>query len=234
MHSVPQRGIFALFAIAVIASGCGSRERQFEAEAQVIMRIVWGLEWHQAEHPHESITNLSHLVAAYSQKGYPYAWHDRFRRFGKHAGFKNSIYEKYIFLPPGIRGREIAGDAVMMNATPYPGLEGELQRSVVFRINWTYLQDSVSEAFVQQMFKEAGIPEPRPQVMPPPPPRPQEFQNPGPFTRFHDFFFGLVEAYGLSSHVAIPLWYCVLSLPFISVLGMVFWIRRRTHSRNRT
>jgi prepilin-type processing-associated H-X9-DG protein len=42
-----RRSIFALFAIAVIASGCGSRERQFEVEAQVSMRIVWALELYQ-------------------------------------------------------------------------------------------------------------------------------------------------------------------------------------------
>lgn len=226
------RAIFVIFAVVVIASGCGSRERQFEVEAQVGMRIVLALELYRVEHPHETITNLSQL-AANSREGYPYGWHDRFRGFGKRAGFKNSIYEKYIFFSPGLRSKELSGEVVMMNAMPYPGPEGELRRTIVFLADGKYIERPVPEASVQQMFKEAGIPEPKPRIMHPPPPRPPEFQNPGPFTRFHDFFFGLVEAYGLSSHVAIPLWYSVLSLPVISVLGLGLWIRRRTHSRNR-
>ena len=76
-------------------------------------------------------------------------WHDRFRRFGKRAGFKNSIYEKYIFFPPGMRSKGLPGEVVMMNAMPYPGPEGELRRTIVFLADGKYVDRKDNDEYTR-------------------------------------------------------------------------------------
>jgi hypothetical protein len=101
----PRHPAFGLVVIALTAIAISfyvlERPRQSEFESRGIGRIASWLRLHEALYPGVRITNVSQLFGEVSN-GYPHFLHEQFRMFGKHAGFENSIAEKYVFLDPPI------------------------------------------------------------------------------------------------------------------------------------
>jgi len=206
-------------------TGCRRKEKQFTAEAQTARSIMLLLEWHELEKPGVRATNLAHVFADIN-KLYPYDWHQRFKRFGKYAGFQNSIFEKYVFLPPGKTNRYVDGEIIAVNAQPYPSPDGP-ERIIISRVG------PGPKQYRYYSYKEERIPGiigdiPKPQPMPAPPPAPPEIREHAPILdRISGYFFGFTQANGIDHRVAVVLWYGLLSLPAILVIGLGCWLWRR-------
>jgi hypothetical protein len=162
MGSVRCKSLPCLLALALIC-GCRQREEQDEAEGQSILGVMRLPQSHEWEDPGVQVTNLAQLFRVGAT--YPHDWHRRLLKFGKHAGFTNSVFEKYIFLPPGITNRFVIGEIVLMNAKPYPGSDG-LERSVVSKAAGVYHWGTYREQYIQQLFRRA-LPNPSRHPCPP-------------------------------------------------------------------
>jgi hypothetical protein len=175
----------------------------------------------------ERITNLAQLFVV-AKRDYPHEWHYRFQRFGKNAGFTNSFFEKYVFFPSGVTHPRLEGDFYFMNARPYPGPDGEMQRTIVFKAADGYRRVVLGEDYVQRILKEAGVTEPEPVAMPPPqlsafrPP-----SRPSIFVRLRNHFLGFAHGIGLRDPLTLVLWYAFLTVPFFLLLLAGLWLFRR-------
>jgi hypothetical protein len=99
--------------------------------------------------------------------------------YGKHGGFTNSFYEKYIFFAPGLRNPGFSGELLFMNAKPYPGPHGKMQRQIVSQGGPQFYMITRDEDYVQKMFQQMGIREPKADPMPTPPPAASRFRQTG-------------------------------------------------------
>lgn len=212
-----------------LGTGCSRESPQFEAEGQTINEIFRLLPIYVAEHPDIRIVSAEQLLTNHTGivGDYPHQWHRRFQRYGRHAGFTNSVYEKYVFFAPGIRNSKIEGELFLMNAAPYPGSTGEMQRKVVSKTSDSFHCQTFSEQTVQLMLKESGIAEPKPIRMPTPPPAPPE-AAPMPFsTKVSRFFMRVADYAGISGH-----WLLLRNITIgagmvaLALLGAYLWFSR--------
>jgi hypothetical protein len=152
--------------LAFLLWGCQRDEarQQYSIEGRTVGRIINLLQLHDAK-PGTPVTNLAQAFADLDVD-YPHTWHRQFKAFGKHAGFTNSFFEKYIFFPPGITNYWIDGELLFMNAKPYPGPRGEVMRTVISKGGKVYYHQVFLEERVQQIFKEASIAIPKVTPMP--------------------------------------------------------------------
>ena len=200
-------GIFAVFL------GCEPRERQFEAEAHTVFGLMRMVESYEIDYPGTRITNLTQVFSGLN-RDYPYQWHTRFKPYGKHAGFTNSFFEKYVFFQKGITNSLVGGEILFMNATPYPTAYNEMQRTVVVKASDGYFRVLLLEDRVQLMLKESGIAEPKPLRMPAPPPAPPE-NNPMTLrTQISRFFMRVAAFIGISQH-----WLLLRNITFFAFVG---------------
>ena len=107
-----------------------------------------------------------------------------FRKFGKNAGFKNSFYEKYVFVPAGATNLIGEGTPILMNAMPFENDDGFRGRYVIYRVHaGAYSKWWVDEDRLQEAFRASGVqipsPVPAAPVPRPPgrPPRPQSIRE---------------------------------------------------------
>jgi hypothetical protein len=218
--------------VLVIAS-CSHREQQSEAESRTINEIFRLLPVFVAEHPGVRIISIEQLLTNHTRQvgDYPHQWHNRFKQFGKHGGFTNSVYEKYAFFPPGIHTSRIEGELLFINAKPFPGPRGEMERIVVAMAPDGFVRRSMSEETVQLLFREIEITEPKPIPMPPPPLAPPEMEPRESLLRKIEIhFFEFAENRGWNSRVSIPIWYMLLSLPVVVLALLSLWMwRHRRH-----
>jgi hypothetical protein len=168
------RSCLSLLILAVVMasfSGCAKREPQSTLEHQTVIAIANMLMTYEFRHPSVHVTNLAQIYTGLN-KPYPHRWHHQFARYGKDAGFTNSFYGRYVFLPAGLTNRFVEGELVMMNAVPFPDSTGRLGRMVLSRVGGTYQQWRFrwfAEQDVQSLFAQLGTTIPKPQVMPPAP-----------------------------------------------------------------
>jgi hypothetical protein len=160
-----------LLGASTLLSACRHREQQYEIEARTINGILRLLDDYSFEFPDTRVTNLAQIFAA-SGQDYPHGWHRGLIKFGKHAGFTNSFYEKYVFFPPGMTNRWMEGELLLMNAQCYPGPGADLLRDVLSRSGNRYSHRTLAETAIQRFLKESGIAEPKPVPMAPPPSEP--------------------------------------------------------------
>jgi hypothetical protein len=195
--------------------------RQYVVEAQTISFI------YRAYNQQEPITNL---MQVFTERG-PYYPHDldaKFRAYGKHAGFTNSFYEKYIFFPPGLTNRHFKGELLFMNAKPYPAPHDEMQRQIVSWAAGQFYTRPCSEKAVQQMFREMGIQEPKPEAMPPPPAPPPGFGKREPLTdRFWYWFITITSAWGVTQEAYWVLLFLMAAVPLLLLILLARWLSRR-------
>lgn len=208
-------------------SACSSEEQQHTIEAQTIFGVLRLLPLYEHSYPGVQITNLAQVIAGL-QRDYPYGWHERLKRFGKYAGFTNSIFEKYVFFPPGITNAKFEGELLLMNAVPYPNAYGEMERTIISKTKDVHHRRTLPEDRIQHLFKETGIAEPKPTPMPSPPAIPPELEIREPlFSKIRGGFFNFLLVNRIGGAAADVIWYIVLSLPFAAFLLLVFWIWRR-------
>lgn len=214
-----------------VGSGCSKREEQYAVEQKTIFGISRLLKLY-ATNPGLPITNLQQVYYGLGVP-YPHESDKEFRRFGHYAGFTNSFFEKYVFFPQGVKHQLISGDLLFMNAVPYPGPDGKLQRMVVSRSHDIFYKKSIAEESVQRILKDVDITEPKPVPMPPPPPVPLEEpkERDSLFVRVQIMFFGLLEGFGLSRGTASVLWNLFLGLPVIALVVLCFRFARRADLR---
>lgn len=164
----------ALVLLAATNVACEKRPTRSDIEWETASRITSLLKLYETANSGVRMTNLAQLFAA-AGKPYPYSWHKKFQRFGDDAGFENSIFEKYVFPPPNVRSRYLEGEILVLNAAPFRDTEKHLRRMVItragsglegFRTTWLH------EETIQAIFRDSGIPIPRPITMPLPPPEP--------------------------------------------------------------
>jgi hypothetical protein len=218
---------FVTLMVAVLMCGCQKKQEQYEAEAQTTFEIIRLLDLHASDPNQTHPTNLFQLLELH-QQGYPHVWHRRFAAFGKHAGFTNSIFEKYVFFPSGITNQWIEGELVLMNK-PYPGSDGRLQRNLISKTGNRYAYQVHREESVQALFKEAGIVEPKSIAMPQPPFAPEE-ERQAFSIRTSRFFVWMAESLGMDS----SRWLLLRNISFGAVLvggiSLAVWcwrLRRR-------
>lgn len=220
---------FAAIVIGLLCCGCERREKQYTAEGQTALQIIRLLEHHHVEYQGVTVTNLSQLTDMWN-RGYPHFWHRRFGRFGKHKGFTNSFYEKYLFFPSGLTNQLFDGELVLMNAQPYPDPDGTLERSVIIRTGESFHWRTISEERIQRFFKELGIPEPKPTPMPPPPPAPPEVEYREPLsTKIERFYSRLAESFGVDGDKWRIFRDMTVAAVFLLTAGCVFLIWRSRH-----
>src|SRR5690349_11203506 len=113
----------AVVALAPLLFACAPKESQESAENRAAHDIIAVLQMYDIDHPGVRVTNLAQLFSTPGMH-YPYTWHERFEKFGRHSGFSASVYEKYVFPSPGITNRLFPGEVLFLNARPYPGPSG--------------------------------------------------------------------------------------------------------------
>jgi hypothetical protein len=211
--------------------GCQKRETQYAMENRAGKHLAGLLGMYDAlENPRP--TNLAQVYETF-RSPYPYDWHKSFRRFGKQAGFENSFFEKYIFLPAGVTNRWIPGEIVMMNARPFEANRKQKHRGVFSKIGSQYGWNSLSEERIQQLLRDAGISEPKPMSMSPPPAEPidefsREFPPESLVTRISNVIIFWGTSVGLSSSSAVVFRHIIFFSPFVLLPLLGFWLWRRS------
>jgi len=230
--------IFVISAVIILASlvtACRKEISQSEAEHEATHRLKNMLALYELENAGVYVTNLAQVFSAL-KKEYPHYWHKQFSAYGMYAGFKNSFYEKYMFLPLGATNQAIEGEFVFLNAEPFPDGEKKLGRMVASRVGGRY-QDCrlrwFREERIEKIFREAGIEMPKPVPMPPPPPAPPEDKHHVPLSvRLSEFFAVWADHLGLGADKGWVLQRATFSLLlFLVALASGWfafkWVRRR-------
>jgi hypothetical protein len=110
-------------AILLLLVGCGLQPMQIEVEDEAAASIFPKVNLYLVD-TNTSITNIAQIYAevnlASDHRSHPWRFQKKFQRFGKYAGFKNSFYEKYVFLPRGTTSSIVGGEIVFLNAQPFP------------------------------------------------------------------------------------------------------------------
>jgi hypothetical protein len=187
--------------------------------------LHWVHKWvglYEAKFPGVTITNLEQVYRGLNRE-YPHSAHDDFRPYGKHAGFKTSFFEKYVFFPPGNTSHVAQGEVHFMNAQPFP-LRGSGMGRRVVRRNARF---AMKEERVQQMLAEDGLKPLALGTISLPPPRPPEPEIPFQF-RIQEKFWRACGKLGLSLEATANLWRVAVFSPILllGLLGLWFWRSR--------
>jgi hypothetical protein len=142
--------------VSLIVCAGSQNHAQFEAEGQFARDIVRLLTLYEYEHPGQVVTNLSQLFER-SGRAYPSDRHQQFMQFGKHSGFTNSIYEKYLFVSGAATNQITRGLVVMMNAVPYPGPDGRPQRNVISKAGERFFREEITEEAAQELLRGLAV-----------------------------------------------------------------------------
>jgi hypothetical protein len=134
-------------------------ETRSDVEHKAAQRLHTFFWLHEATFTNAPRRSLSDMVRELGAE-YPADLHEKFRMFGRDAGFTNSLYERYFFVPPGISNEVIKGELVLLNASPYLNERSELVRMAIIRRvpgyeGWSY--GEFPEALLQRLFHEAGV-----------------------------------------------------------------------------
>lgn len=222
--------IIGLAGILCFISGCSLSERQPDVEADFTLEIITLMRFHDVEAAKTPVTNLNQLFL-FVKNGYPHKTHQDLLRFGKHAGFTNSLAEKYTFFWPHFTHPWVEGKVICMSAQPFPWGK-ELRRIYIARSGSNYVYRSMSEARVQAVFREAkptivplGVIEPQPK----PPPEVAERLQTTPRRRFDKFVRDVAGALGQdsTSGVRMLLLIGLAGLSLSTFIFLVIWFGHR-------
>lgn len=223
------RHIIYVFALALIGNSCARLSSQETMEGQTISTVNRWVRMYLLDQPGATITNLEQVYTGLPQR-YPHTLHEAFGRYGKHAGFSNSFFEKYVFFPPGTTSALAGGEVVFMNAQPFPlNSEKGIGRYVVLK-DASVRMRSLNEKTIQSMLIEEGIkPLPLGTISPPPkwerPPK-DSFR-----TIAFNKFVSICESFGLSLDMAANLWRVVVFSPILLLVLFGLWFWRSRHRR---
>jgi len=122
----------------LIMVSCGRSPKQLSEESKSIGQIIDMLRMYSIIHSNGFPTNLQQLYEGVPNRSYPYGWHKDFKRYGKHAGFKTSFFEKYWFFPPDTTSQVARAEVILMSAQPYPFDAHGLGRSLIVKCQDRY------------------------------------------------------------------------------------------------
>ncbi|MCI0746640.1 MAG: hypothetical protein L0Y58_14665 [Verrucomicrobia subdivision 3 bacterium] len=166
---------FVLFwGVAASIAGCIPRdETRSSLERKAAQRIHTFLWLHEAAFTNRMRTNLAEIVRELGAQ-YPGDLHEKFRRFGTEAGFRDSFYDRYLFAPPGVSNTAIHGEVVLVNAEPYLDDNNQPVRIAIVRggpgyEGWSFHE--TPEWLIQEIFRQANVPIPQKNSVPGPPKR---------------------------------------------------------------
>lgn len=166
--------VLAISSLSLQGIGSVVSERQVTEEGSLMRGIRAFFQFYQIKHDGSLPTNWAML----NEEILPEGWRKRekqFREFGELKGFTNSIYEKYVFINPGlpISLRVMNPEArlspleespiLFMSASSVPAYDG-LYRYVVYQQGSNLYSDSIKEDKIQKAFAKANrqIPIPPP------------------------------------------------------------------------
>lgn len=231
-----QRCLLLLFVFTICITACGRRQiiESNELEQEAIGSMVLPLALHEAQFPNARVTNVAQVFAmldlSRSHRSHPYVFQERFRRFDGHAGFTNSIYEKYVVVPPGITNGRVGGELILMNAVPFRDFNHGLSRMVIVRAGkQDYRPEKVTEPDIQEIFRRSAIDIPKPIPMPAltAPPGYGKLNYPL-TTRVRMFFENVAYYYGPGRSFWLPMMLVCLGLPLIIAVVIFVWFSRRS------
>jgi hypothetical protein len=210
--------------------GCDRRTQELrELEGNAAAAIYRALDLYEGLHPTIEVTNLPQVFNGATELS---RWHilhpaffDReFRKFGKYAGFTNSFYEKYVRVPANVTNHAFPTEAMFMNSQPVPDYDGGFGRYVIWREGPQYHRSSwVPEEQIQEAFRRAGVPIPKPTPMPKPPvPEGRPYIERPLSMRVRLFFRDLVGP----AFADELMWIC-FGAPIASAVVLVIWLSRR-------
>ena len=152
--------------IAVLQPEAFSKEITVSSlELQFSTKLSSTIRFHLAE-AHVLPTNVNQLIRFMTTEGWA-SLEDRFKHFGEQAGFSNSIFEKYVFLPAGVTFPvgPSAAEAILLNAHSIQDKNGERYRWVIYRIGEAVDHTVLTEDKVQEIITRAGVAIPKPAPM---------------------------------------------------------------------
>lgn len=221
----------------MVAISCGRTPEQRLAEYRSIQHARDLVQMHSLLYSNQLPTNLQQVYEGHFDRPYPYGWHKDFKNYGKHAGFKTSFFEKYVFFPPGSTSQIARGELVMMNSHPFPIAKRKLGRFVVLKQGASFSHTEFDEDLIQKMLKEERIKPYDLPAFPPPPPEPPRMRFPGEppewVYQMNLFFDRVSEGIGLGSrHGWILRNVSAGILVFIGLSAVWFlWRQARQHRR---
>jgi hypothetical protein len=216
-------------------SGCIKPKLQVYWEQKAASHTIRRLHLYDSVNPGVLKTNVGQVFTNVDDRPYPIEFHREFQRYGRFAGFTNSFYEKYVFVPEVMTNLVKQGRPVLMNSQPFPDSENGMQRLVIYQYTWqgepTYAYTPLPEEFIQNAFKQVGVRIPEAPRFPPAPPIPPP--PPVPFDqKVHEYFRNLAVQIGMSSYHGRVLERIAAGLGVVSlviVCSLAFrWARRRT------
>jgi hypothetical protein len=219
-----------------ICSGCVKEKPQEYWERQAAQTVIRYLHVYDALNPGVAKTNVGQIITNIDDRPYPVDLHRELLRFSKDAGFTNSFFEKYVFVPTGVTNFWVrGGKPLLINFRPFPNQAGKMQRVIIYESVWqgepSYATAEMPEWAIQQAFKEAGVEIPEPPRFPPappiPPPPPVSFDR-----KVHAYFRSLAVQLGMSSYHGrvlerIAFGLGALSVVIVCALGLRYLRRRQ-------
>lgn len=215
--------------LCVFVGSCSEQPDQALEEYNGASFLSKVIGFYERRFPDVPFTNLQQAFLA-TGTPYPDRYHHYFQTFGKDAGFKNSIYEKYVVVALRFTNHAVSGEIVLLNAQPFPNREGKYGRMIISK---TPLVDTgwdfkwYPEEQVQQIFTEAGQSIPKAVPMPPPSGLPP-VQRPPLRVRVEEYFGDITRNWGLGTEAGKYLmWACFGFTAILAfVLVAIFWGRR--------
>jgi hypothetical protein len=203
MDTVRSLTLTGLILAAVALLGCIKEKPQSYWESQAATTLIHYMNIYDGLNPQVPKTNVAQIITNIDDRPYPVELHREFLRYGRYAGFTNSLFEKYVFVPEAVTNLVKQGRPILMNSEPFPDTDKRLQRYIIYEVpsqtEPTYSRALVSETVVQIAFKAVGMAIPEPPRFPPAPPIP-----PPPAAQFdrkvHDYFRSLAVQLGMSSY----------------------------------
>ena len=144
----------------------GERAAQSNVEARYAQKLCSAIGLARAVNQGIMPTNIIQVQPSLTMEGWA-MWENVFRQFGDEAGFSNSIFEKYVFLPPGLKvpvGR-VSVDGISMNAKIFLDDQGRAYRWIIYHYGDEIDCGPFAEEKVQEMLLQAGIKVPKPPPM---------------------------------------------------------------------
>jgi len=126
--------LVAAVSMIAVAAGCNpAPPPQAAREAQAAAAVRAAIIFYENDFPGRQLTNLAQVFEHTSASAYPHYLDRWFRPYGNKAGFTNSFYEKYVFVPRGIIDARVPGEILLVSSQPFPDRQGHMNRVIVFR-----------------------------------------------------------------------------------------------------
>ena len=240
-----------LAATFFILGGCRYINPQEDVESKFAQDQIKCMTIHEISSTNIPVTNITQLFLA----GYPHVAHEKLLRFGKHAGFKTSLVEKYIFFWPRLKHPNLFGEVICMNAHPFPDTDGRLGRFYISNtgkrelargsqdpgsnvlVN-AYSYTFISEDRLQRVFQDVKpsiAPLPPIQAPPTPSPEVQQLLDRSLPRRYYEFTRNVAGAFSQDAR-SVDIVLKLVAIIVISALTFfcVFFIRRGRRAQTET